>query len=301
MTGSSMENIGKDAPVRRWNARRLATLCLAMAAAGLLGGCATSGNPKDPIEGFNRAMFAFNDGLDKAVVKPVAKGYEAVLPQPARNGVANFFSNIGDVFIAVNDLLQGKVPDAINDTGRVLVNSTLGVLGFMDVATELGVPKRTEDFGLTLARWGVGNGPYVVLPFFGGRTTRDAFGLVLDLKADPVSNIANIPSRNTLVATRILSDRVQLFPADKIVDEAALDRYSYIRDAYLQHRRSLIYDGNPPREDDHGAAAEPVGKTPDVAAVEAPAANAEAEQPRLLPQPVMAVAEAAPPKTEARR
>ncbi len=234
--------------MRKSNVQRLATPLLVLAAACLLGGCATSGNPKDPIEGFNRAMFAFNDGLDKVIVKPVAQGYEAVLPQPARNGVTNFFSNIDDVFIALNNLLQGKVPEAINDIGRVLVNTTLGVLGFMDVASDLGIDKHEEDFGQTLAYWGVGNGAYVVLPLFGPRTVRDSVGLAVDVAGDAVANISRVPTRNSLLATRIVSDRVELFSADKIVEEAALDRYSYIRDAYLQRRRNLIYDGSPPRE-----------------------------------------------------
>lgn len=223
-------------------------------AALLLGGCATSGNPRDPIEGFNRAVFAFNDGVDRAVIKPVAKGYQAALPVPMRNGVTNFFGNIDDVFIAVNDVLQGKVPDAINDVGRVLVNTTLGVLGFMDVASELGVEKQNEDFGQTLGRWGVGDGPYLVLPFFGPRTLRDAAGLILDVKADPVSNLNDVPVRNSLEATRGINERAQLLATDKIIEEAALDRYSYIRDAYLQRRRSLIYDGNPPRDNAADAA-----------------------------------------------
>ena len=227
---------------------RIKSVTVAVMAAGLLAGCATSGNPKDPIEGFNRAMFAFNDGLDKVIVKPVAQGYEAVLPQPARNGVTNFFSNIDDVFIALNNLLQGKVPEAINDIGRVLVNTTLGVLGFMDVASDLGIDKHEEDFGQTLAYWGVGNGAYVVLPLFGPRTVRDSVGLAVDVAGDAVANISRVPTRNSLLATRIVSDRVELFSADKIVEEAALDRYSYIRDAYLQRRRNLIYDGSPPRE-----------------------------------------------------
>lgn len=290
--------------MRKFNAKRLVTLSLAMATAGLLGGCATSGNPKDPIEGFNRAMFAFNDGLDKAVVKPVAKGYEAVLPQPVRNGVSNFFANIEDVYIAVNNLLQGKVPEAINDVGRVLVNTTLGVLGFMDVASDLGVEKHNEDFGQTFGLWGVGNGPYVVLPFFGGRTTRDAFGLLLDLKADPVANLSNIPSRNSLVATRVVSDRVELFSVDKIVEEAALDRYSYLRDAYLQRRRNLIYDGNPPRVKEDDAAAEPDEKTlkasVEPAASQFVAAQAQPGQPDAVAPGVMAVAQAAPLKSEVR-
>ena len=224
-------------------------LALALAAL-LLGGCASTGNPKDPLEGFNRAMFALNDDLDKIVIKPAAQGYQALLPDLVRRGVGNFFSNVGDVFIAVNDLLQGKVPDAINDVGRVLVNTTLGVLGLRDVASELGVDKHDEDFGQTLGAWGVGEGAYVVLPFFGPRTLRDSFGLALDLHVDPVANMTPITDRNTLIVTRVLSDRAQLFAADKILDEAALDRYSYVRNAYLQRRRNQVFDGNAPRNRD---------------------------------------------------
>ena len=221
-----------------------ATLALA---ALLAGGCASTGNPKDPLEGFNRAMFAFNDDLDKIAIRPAAQAYAAVLPELVRRGVSNFFANIGDIFIAANDALQGKVPDAINDVGRVLVNTTLGVLGLRDVASELGVEKHDEDFGQTLGAWGVGEGAYIVLPFFGPRTVRDSFGLALDLHFDPVGNMHPIPDRNTLIVTRVLSDRTQMFAADKILDEAALDRYSYLRNAYLQRRRSQVFDGNAPR------------------------------------------------------
>ena len=243
-------------------ARGTALLSLALAASVLTAGCATSGNTKDPIEGFNRAMFAFNDGVDKVVIKPVAQGYEFVLPSPVRTGVANFFANIADVFIAVNNALQGKLPAAGSDIGRVVVNSTLGILGFIDVASDLGMEKHEEDFGQTFGRWGVGDGAYVVLPLFGPRTVRDSFGLVLDVTTDPVARIGNVPVRNSLLATRLISNRVALFPADKIVEEAALDRYSYIRDAYLQRRHSLIYDGNPPREKDKESdAGQPAVKT----------------------------------------
>ena len=223
---------------------------LLAAAVLALSGCASTGNPRDPLEGFNRAMFSLNDGVDSAIIKPTAKAYEAVLPGMARRGVSNFFANIGDVLIAANDLLQGKVPDAINDVGRVLVNSTLGVVGLRDVASELGVEKHDEDFGQTLGAWGVGEGPYVVLPFFGPRTLRDSFGLALDLTADPVSNLSPVPDRNVLLATRVLSERAGRFAADKILDEAALDRYSYVRNAYLQRRRNLVFDGNAPRNRD---------------------------------------------------
>lgn len=229
-------------------ARKITVMAVAFSLVGLLGGCATSGNPKDPIEGFNRAMFSLNEGLDTVVIKPVAQGYDTTLPQPLRNGVTNFFGNIADVFIAVNNLLQGKVPEAFSDAGRFAVNSTLGILGVMDVATDMGLEKHEEDFGQTFGRWGVGNGPYVVVPFFGPRTARDTVGLVLDVNADPVANLGNVPTRNTLLTLRVVSDRANLLPADKVIEEAALDKYSYMRDAYLQRRRSLIHDGNAPRE-----------------------------------------------------
>ena len=233
---------------------RFTGFCALVAAASLLGGCATTGNPKDPIEGFNRAVFALNDGADKAILKPVAKGYDAVVPVPAKTGVANFFGNIADVFIGVNDLLQGKVRDAAGDAGRVLVNSTIGILGIIDFASDFGLEKHEEDFGQTFGRWGAGPGAYVVVPFFGPRDVRDTAGLLLDSYTDPIGGMHNIAARNTLLATRVVSDRVALLPAEKVIEEAALDKYSYIRDAYLQRRRSLIYDGAPPHSYDDESA-----------------------------------------------
>ncbi len=223
-------------------------LVAAAGLAALLGGCATSGNPKDPVEGFNRAMFAFNEGLDKAVVKPVAQGYDYVAPQPIKTGITNFFGNIADVFIAVNNLLQGKLPEAASDAGRFAVNTTVGILGFIDVASDMGLEKHEEDFGQTFGRWGVGPGPYVVIPLFGPRDARDAVGLVIDWEVDPVVNYPHVATRNTLLTVRFESGRASLLPADKVIEEAALDKYSYIRDGYLQRRRNLVYDGNPPRE-----------------------------------------------------
>lgn len=222
-------------------------LALAVMAVGL-SGCATSGNPKDPLEGFNRAMFAFNDGLDTVLIKPVAKGYDAVLPSPVRTGVTNFFGNIADLFIGVNNLLQGKPDQAFSDFGRVIINSTIGILGLFDVATEAGLEKHEEDFGQTFGRWGVGDGAYVVIPFFGPRTVRDTVGLVLDVKTDPVANLADVSTRNSLLALRVIDNRADLLPADKVIEQAALDKYSYVRDGYLQRRRNLIHDGNPPRD-----------------------------------------------------
>ncbi|MDK9703154.1 MAG: VacJ family lipoprotein [Sulfuritalea sp.] len=224
------------------------SVAVAVAAVGLLAGCATSGNPKDPIEGFNRAVFAFNEGLDSAIVKPVARGYDAVLPSPVKTGVTNFFSNIEDLFIGVNNLLQGKVPEAFSDLGRVAINSTVGILGLIDFASDAGLEKHDEDFGQTFGRWGVGNGAYVVIPVFGPRTARDTVGLVLDIAVDPVANHNPDRVRDAALVLRLVNDRANLLSADKVVEEAALDKYSYMRDAYLQRRRNLIHDGNPPRE-----------------------------------------------------
>lgn len=240
----------KDPTVTPAKFKRATLVTAFVACTGLLGGCATSGNPHDPIEGFNRAVFAFNDGLDRGIIKPVAKGYDTAAPVPVKTGVANFFGNIADAFIGVNNLLQGKVSDAASDLGRVVVNSTIGVLGLIDWASDMGLEKHDEDFGQTFGRWGVGAGPYVVVPVFGPRTTRDTVGLAADLSVDPVGNMHNVAARNTLVVTRLISDRAALLPADKVIEEAALDKYSYIRDAYLQRRRNLVYDGAPPREND---------------------------------------------------
>ncbi len=223
-------------------------LALALGMAMLLGGCATTAGNKDPMEGFNRTMFAFNEGLDAAIIRPVAKGYEFVAPTFVRTGVTNFFSNVADVFIAVNNLLQGKPVEAASDAGRFLVNSTVGILGLLDVATEWGLEKHDEDFGQTFGRWGMDTGAYLFLPVFGPRDVRDGVGLVLDIAADPLVNINDMSVRNSLAALYLINNRAMLLPADKIIDEAALDKYSYLRDAYLQRRRSLVFDGRPPKD-----------------------------------------------------
>ncbi|TAK91481.1 MAG: VacJ family lipoprotein [Burkholderiaceae bacterium] len=205
-------------------------------------------NPKDPYEKFNRAMFEFNDAVDNAFLKPVGKGYRAVVPEPARNCIGNVFSNIGDVFVAANNLLQGKPADAVSDVCRVLINSTIGLFGCFDVASEMGLVKHNEDFGQTLGRWGLGSGPYLVLPFFGPSDVRDAFGLAVDVHVDPVANIDHIRTRNSLLGLRLIDRRASLLDATDLMEKVALDRYAYLRDAYLQRRRSLIYDGNPPED-----------------------------------------------------
>ncbi len=216
----------------------------------LLGGCATNGNPRDPLEPVNRAVYKFNDGLDQLIVKPAAKLYRAVVPDFMRTGVSNFFSNINDVIVALNNLLQGKIPAAINDLGRVLVNTTLGVFGVMDPATALGVEKNNEDFGQTLGYWGLGDGPYIVLPFLGPSSLRDTVGWVGDVYTYPVTYVNPERDRYALIALRFVATRADLLEASQILETAALDPYEFVRDAYLQRRRNLVHDGNPP--DDSG-------------------------------------------------
>lgn len=216
---------------------------LAFTVLGGLGGCATTANnPKDPFEGFNRAMFAVNEGLD-VVIKPVAQGYDAAAPVPVKTGIGNFFGNLYDIWTAFNNFLQGKGGDGVSDVGRVLVNTTIGIGGIFDVASELGMEKHTEDFGQTLAKWGVGDGPYFYWPLIGPRTTRDTFGWAVDSYADLVWRVDDVPVRNSLVGVWYIDLRASLLPTDKVVEEAAFDKYVYIRDAYLQNRRSEINDG----------------------------------------------------------
>lgn len=214
----------------------------------LSGSVVAADNPKDPAEGFNRAMFAVNEGLDTAVAKPLAKGYDYVAPLPMKAVVGNFFSNIADVMIGVNNLLQGKPGQAFNDWGRVLVNTTVGIGGAFDVASEMGLDKHYEDFGQTMGSWGVDEGAYLFWPIIGPRTVRDTAGFVVDSYADPVWYVEPIAVRNSFVGLRYVDQRAALLPTDKIIEEGALDKYAYIRDAYLQHRRNAVYDGNPPRE-----------------------------------------------------
>ncbi len=216
-----------------------------------LSGCATQGyrDPRDPFEDINRITYRFNDVLDKAVVTPVAKGYKWITPAPVDRGVTNFFSNLADVRSSVNNLLQFKVARATSDAARVVYNSTFGLLGFIDVASPMGLEKYGEDFGQTLGYWGLGPGPYIVLPLLGPSNARDAVGLVGDWFLDPVRLIERDRWRYGLVALRLVDKRANLLSASRIMDEAALDPYEFLRDAYLQKRRNDVYDGHPPLED----------------------------------------------------
>lgn len=221
----------------------------ALAAALVLAGCATTGgDPRDPWEGYNRAMYSFNEGVDKAVFKPLAIGYDEVAPLPVKVTIGNFFGNIEDIWTGVNNLLQGKGSDGASDLGRVLINTTLGIFGVFDVATEMGIEKHDEDLGQTLAVWGVGDGPYFVVPFFGPRTLRDAAALPADLYGNSWVQLADIAARNSVTGLKMVHTRATLLGADRAASQGSLDKYVYIRDFYLQQRRYEIYDGNPPRE-----------------------------------------------------
>lgn len=232
------------------HARMRALLISGLMFLTLLNGCASTGNARDPLEPINRAIYHFNDGVDKALLKPVAEVYREVLPQFVRTGVGNFFSNINDVLIALNNLLQGKVLDAASDVGRVAINTTVGVLGVLDLATEVGLEKHDEDFGQTLGRWGMGDGPYLVLPIFGPSNLRDTFGRVVDYRTDPLTYVDPSRDRNQLWLARMINRRAELLDTSKILETAALDPYEFLRDAYLQRRRNLVYDGSPPPEKD---------------------------------------------------
>lgn len=214
-----------------------------------LTGCASphAKNPADPLESFNRGVYQFNDTVDKAISKPIAQGYKAAMPVPGQIMVSNFFSNLDDVIITFNDLLQFKFAQTASDGARFLFNSTFGVFGLFDVAHRL--EKHNEDFGQTLGYWGVGNGPYIVLPILGPSTLRDGVGLYADSRPGKLRRIDYIRTRNQLYLAKAVNRRAQLLDQEKVLDEAALDRYEFIREAYLLRRQSLVYDGNPPRRE----------------------------------------------------
>ena len=240
-------------------------ICLSLVAIyALLSGCAANQHTdtkNDPIEGFNRSIYSFNDAIDKAILKPVATGYSHVVPQPARTGVGNFFSNLAYPIVIVNDFLQGKFVQGAEDIQRFVYNSTFGLFGLIDISTPMGLEANKEDFGQTLGYWGVGKGFYVVLPFFGPSTVRDGIGLAVDYQADLLNQHSDIPERNQALALKIIDRRARLLGAERVLEAAALDPYTFTRDAYLQQRASLIRDGiGSSREEDEAdsdVAAEP--------------------------------------------
>ncbi len=232
--------------------RIIITLPLLAVLAGSLGGCSSQptypGETPDPLEPINRVTYAFNDGVDTVILKPLAKGYKAVTPPLARRGVSNFFDNLAYPVVIVNNLLQGKPGAALSDTGRFLVNSTVGLAGLLDVGESLGWEKNDEDFGQTLAVWGVPRGPYLVLPFLGPSTIRDAFGRPADAALNGLYWIEDASVRDKLFVLSIIDIRMRLLPAESQI-ESSNDPYLFVRESYLQRREYLIYDGNPPEDD----------------------------------------------------
>lgn len=223
---------------------------LACLAALTLAGCATAPATRgDPLEAMNRAVFAFNESLDEAVLKPAATGYQKVLPQFMRTGVDNFFGNIGDAWSAVNQLLQAKPRDALEMGARVTFNTVFGLGGLIDIASDAGLERRSEDFGQTLGRWGLGAGPYLVLPVLGPSTARDTAALTLDFRAAPSAVLTDETGASVGIgALQLISTRARLLQVTRTIDDIALDKYALIRDGFLARRRNQVYDGNPPEE-----------------------------------------------------
>jgi phospholipid-binding lipoprotein MlaA len=216
-----------------------------------LQGCATvaNPNPRDPLESFNRSMFGFNDMLDRAVIKPVATVYRDTTPNWLRQGVGNFFGNLADVWSIFNNAIQLRGPDTSDSIGRVMVNSTIGIGGLFDVASDLGIERHTSDFGLTLGRWGVPAGPYIVVPLMGSYTLREVAAYPLDRQGNLVNQITDDPTWYGVSALGVVDLRAQYLRAGDVVEGAALDKYSFTRDSYFQRQRNRVYDGNPPDED----------------------------------------------------
>jgi len=220
----------------------------AAVALALLAGCATApgGNPKDPFESFNRSVFRFNDGVDTAVLRPAATAYRQTLPSMVRTGIGNFFGNLGDVWNFANSVLQLRLQASADNFMRLNVNTIFGLGGLLDIATEAGIDRHNEDFGQTLGRWGVPSGPYLVLPLLGPSTVRDASVLPIDRIGDPLTYVDGGLARGSLAVLRVVDARSNFLRAGQLLDDAALDKYSFTRDAHLQRRANDVYDGNPP-------------------------------------------------------
>jgi phospholipid-binding lipoprotein MlaA len=242
-----------------------------------LTGCASgpNANPRDPLEPFNRGVYQFNDAVDAAVLKPVATAYRDVVPSLIRQGVGNFFANLQDAWSVVNNALQLKGEAAGDSLARFGVNTFLGIGGIFDLATDLQIERHTKDFGHTLGYWGVPPGPYIVLPLLGPSSLRETVALPVDNLGDMVAGQNQVPVRNTLTVLRGVDQRSELLKASKMLDEVALDKYTFIRDAYLQRRRNAIYEGNPPSEEDTGEA-QPGPKDLVTSKAEMPVTNPEA-------------------------
>ena len=219
----------------------------------LITGCAANSkagaNNKDPFESLNRASYGFNSAIDKVILKPVAKGYDAVTPKPVKTGISNFFSNLDEIRTVINDILQGKLADGFNDSARFLINSTIGLAGFIDVASDIGFTEHDEDFDQTLGVWGINTGPYIVIPFLGPSTVRGVLSRPVDSYSSLVRDVDHIPTRNSIYATELIDLRYRLLAIDGQLEDA-IDEYSFVRDAFLMRNEYQVYDGSPPEEDD---------------------------------------------------
>ena len=217
----------------------------------LLAGCASAPSRTDPLEPFNRAMFSVHEVVDGHVVKPVAEAYVTYVPELLRTGVANFFGNIEDLFVGINNVLEGNGNRAGDDFGRVVLNTTFGLGGIFDLASMMGIEKHTQDFGITFGKWGIEPGPYLFVPLFGPTTVRDGTGTVIRYFLGPVTYIVNdVPTRNIVYGVGYLNARAQALQAESVVDTAAIDKYRFIRNAYLRARRFQVYEGKPPPEEE---------------------------------------------------
>lgn len=279
-----MKQLSKAATDLGWQLSRIVICALALG----LAACTSVRAPSksDPLEGMNRTIFEFNDTVDRFALKPVAKAYNRTLPKAVRVSVSNFFSNLGDVSVMANNLLQGKLTAGTEDLMRISINTLFGVGGLFDVASAAGLPKHQADLGLTLGYYGISTGPYLVLPILGPSTLRDTAGLLVGREVDPMSYIDPVSLRNQSYGLRVVNALAALLQANDLLEDAALDKYSFVRNAYLQRRQYLIYDGNPPPpeyEDDEGDI--PVYEDPEEGAASAPLApQLEAVKDELAPQ-----------------
>jgi len=272
---------------------KMRTTALALVLSSAIAGCATGPDrkPGDPLEPMNRAVFKFNDTVDTVIAQPIAKGYQKVTPQPLRQAISNFFSNLGDLGNLANNLLQLHITDATEDLMRFAMNSVFGFGGIVDFATPAGLPKHNQDFGLTLGRWGVPSGPYLVLPLFGPSSFRDSLGFAVDFRFNPLT-YAEPAWRNPLWGLEFVSKRADLLGATDLLAQAALDKYTFVRDAYTQQRRSLLRGAGaaPAALPDYGDPDAPGGDA-------APASGASGAAPAGLPDysdPGDSAAEATP-------
>ena len=242
-------------------------LAASVSVAALLSGCATTtgpANPADPLESMNRSIYSFNEGVDEAIFKPVATAYQTVTPRVARQGVTNFFDNLGDAWSFVNNVLQGQGQGAYNSMVRFSVNTVLGIGGLFDIASEAGIERQKQDFGQTLGRWGMPTGPYLVLPFWGPSTVRDSAGLVVDAFGYPANTMDDVRWRNSLFGLRMVNNRANLLKAGDVLDSVALDKYSLVRDVYLRSRIGGAASGGDGRlenyDDDNAGKLPPEGQ-----------------------------------------